>query len=269
MDVYAPLVAEGPLAPSQSFVFGEALSQGLRAREVRPKEAFTVQCARSGDWFRASLIALDAERGEALTYERFAQSPEPEFNLVLVCAVLGRQRMLPVAQKCAELGCNLLLPVLSEHAVPRAELDKEKPWAWQGQATKGARQCRRGRVPQVIPPMSMSSLWVHSAITSANRILVLDDVAWEQPSAGAKPIAGAAQPRGVPGAPQIIVLAVGPEGGWSVAERNHFASIGAERLQIGPRVLRAETAVFAGLAIVQYALGDLNTSVLAPHTSRD
>jgi 16S rRNA (uracil1498-N3)-methyltransferase len=262
MDPYAPLLAEGPLALSQSFVFGEALAQGLRAREVRPKEAFTVQCARTGGWYRASLVALDAQRGEALAYERLAQSPESEFNLVLVCAVLGRQRMLPVAQKCAELGCSLLLPVLSEYAVPRAELDKEKPWAWQGQATKGARQCRRGRVPQVVPPMSMSTLWMHTAITSANRILVLDDVAWE-PAARAKPPEGTVRPRVAPGTPPTIVLAVGPEGGWSAAERSHFASIGAERLQLGPRVLRAETAVFAGLAIVQYALGDLSSSILA------
>jgi 16S rRNA (uracil1498-N3)-methyltransferase len=59
---------------------------------------------------------------------------------------------------------------------------------------------------------------------------------------------------------------VGPEGGWSDAERALLAAKGATPLRLGGRVLRAETAVFAGLTVLQYALGDLAAS--APEGAR-
>lgn len=55
------------------------------------------------------------------------------------------------------------------------------------------------------------------------------------------------------------VLAVGPEGGWSDTERHKLEQAGARPLSLGARVLRAETAVFAGLAILQHRLGDLRS----------
>ena len=54
-----------------------------------------------------------------------------------------------------------------------------------------------------------------------------------------------------------LVLVVGPEGGWSDAERAKLGAAGAAPIALGARVLRAETAVFAGLAVVQHRLGDL------------
>ena len=54
------------------------------------------------------------------------------------------------------------------------------------------------------------------------------------------------------------VLAVGPEGGWSETERARLDAAGAIALAFGGRVLRAETAVFAGLAILQHRLGDMH-----------
>jgi 16S rRNA (uracil1498-N3)-methyltransferase len=53
------------------------------------------------------------------------------------------------------------------------------------------------------------------------------------------------------------VLAVGPEGGWSARERLLFRDSGATTLRLGSRILRAETAVFAGLSVLQHRLGDL------------
>jgi 16S rRNA (uracil1498-N3)-methyltransferase len=254
-DIFAPLVSKATLALSATFKFDKALADGLRTREVRPKEAFTVQCGISGLWFRAALATLHADGGDALAYERLAASPEPSLQLTLVCAVLGRQRMLPVAQKAAELGCYSVLPALTEHSVQTAELDKEKPWAWQGQALKGTRQCRRGRVPKVSAPVALEKIVENAEVTSAQQIWVLDDVAWGD----AKPLQArplATMPQG--DKPRAIVLAVGPEGGWSQAERALWQAHGAAPLRIGPRVLRAETAVFAGLSILQYRFGDFS-----------
>jgi 16S rRNA (uracil1498-N3)-methyltransferase len=62
-----------------------------------------------------------------------------------------------------------------------------------------------------------------------------------------------------PGQSIEIVLAVGPEGGWSDEERSILERQGARPLRLGGRVLRAETAVLVGLSVLQYALGDLSS----------
>ena len=54
-----------------------------------------------------------------------------------------------------------------------------------------------------------------------------------------------------------LAFAVGPEGGWTDAELASISAAGALPLRLGPRVLRAETAVFAGLTVLQHAFGDM------------
>jgi 16S rRNA (uracil1498-N3)-methyltransferase len=259
-DHFRPLIANTQLAAAQLFQFDSAFADGLRARDVRPKEAFTVQSASPDGWYRASLVTLTADGGSALVYEQLAASPEPVLDVVLVCAILGRQRMLPVAQKSAELGCSGVIPLLSAHAVPVLELAKEKPWAWQGQAIKGSRQCRRGRVPWVGSPMTLAATLAHQALQAAELVYVMDDVAWPA-SAHAPKTACQRREGGTLGVTRVV-LAVGPEGGWSAAERLQWQTYGAIRLQLGPRVLRAETAVFAGLTVIQHQHGDFQQALL-------
>ena len=90
---------------------------------------------------------------------------------------------------------------------------------------------------------------------------VFDDPIWQEATArytlddraAPSPVAFPARTE----SPIDVVFAVGPEGGWSDAERKLLNDHGAEPLRLGSRVLRAETAVIAGLAVLQHALGDL------------
>lgn len=241
-ELLGPLTYAGPLAVGASIRLTAQHLRMLEVREVNVKEAFTIVDA-AGASFRASL----KPEGEALVYEAMPASPESPARITLVCAVLSRQRMLVVAQKATELGCVRVVPVLSDHSVPRAELAKEKPWAWQGQALKASRQCRRATVPRVEEPVRLEEALSAPYWRGAAARFCLDDRAREAPRD-----AFAAPP-----APGDYVLAVGPEGGWSDAERARLEAAGAVRLALGARVLRAETAVFAGLSVLQHRLGDL------------
>src|SRR6185437_13824159 len=127
-----------------------------------------------------------------------------------------------------------------EHAVKRAELEKEKPWAWPGQALRAARQCRRATIPEVLEPTSFADTLVAPWFRGARARFVLDARA----AHGVHPFAGL-------GAGDYV-LAVGPEGGWSDAERKRFEEAGVVALALGTRVLRAETAVYAALAVLQH-----------------
>lgn len=221
------------------FTFDAAFARRLVRREINPKEAFTVRDG-SGVYFRAALKELGPDGGAAVPYERMPRSPEPVVAITLACAVLARQRMIFVVQKATELGVARVVPLLTEHSVPRQGLEHEKAHAWPGQVIRAARQCRRSSLPELLAPMTLDG-FLASAAAVADLSLFLDDR-----SAGA-PVPATA--------PRRLVLFVGPEGGFSDVEREKLSGR-AVPLVLGGRVLRAETAVLAGLTAVQLGWGD-------------
>jgi 16S rRNA (uracil1498-N3)-methyltransferase len=222
------------------FAFDAALARRLARREVNEKEAFTVRDA-SGIFFRASLKELRADGGTAVAYERLIVSPEPSVEITLACAVLARQRMIFVAQKATELGVSRIVPLLTEHSVPAQGLEHEKAHAWPGQILRAAKQCRRSSLPELKAPMTLDAFLASPMSAEAELRLCLDNVGGTSPAPAA--------------APRRILLLVGPEGGFSDAERKKLEGKTLSWL-LGGRVLRAETAVLVGLSAVQLSWGD-------------
>ena len=235
-----PLAVASRLTLQEPFRLDRGLIQRLRRREVNAKEAFTIRDA-SGVYFRASLKECDDRGGVALPYERMDRSPEPAIDITLACAVLERQRMHFVVQKATELGVRRIVPLLTEHSVPLEGLAQEQAHAWAGHIARAARQCRRASLPALLSPMPLDLFLTSKVFTSADRCLFLDDRSESAPLDAQ--------------APQHIVLLVGPEGGFSDAERAKVAGK-ARPWVLGGRILRAETAVVVGLTAVQLKWGD-------------
>jgi 16S rRNA (uracil1498-N3)-methyltransferase len=240
----APIRHPSPLVEQESILLDREAVEALRFRQVNVKEAFTIQDS-TGAFFRASLRVAGEREGSALVYERMARSPEPVIDLCLYCAVLSRQRMILVAQKATELGVNRLQPVFSGYSVKPEGLEHEKAHAWPGQAVRAAKQCRRASVPEVADTVPLEQALQDETWRDADARYYLDDRAPES----APYLRGAT----------AVCLAAGPEGGWTDRERELLQASGALPLVLGGRVLRAETAVLAGLVLVQYELGDLRT----------
>ena len=222
------------------FRFDAALARRLLRREVNEKEAFTVRDA-AGLFFRASVKELSATGGTAVPYERCAVSPEPVVEITLACAVLARQRMLFVAQKATELGATRIVPLLTERSVAPRDLEHEKAHAWPGQIIRAAKQCRRGSLPELRPPMTLDAFLSSPMTAEAQLSLCLDNIGGQTPPTAVNP--------------RKILLLVGPEGGFSDAERKKLEGKAIPWL-LGGRVLRAETAVLVGLAAVHLTWGD-------------
>ena len=223
------------------FVFDGALARRLLRREVNPKEAFTVR-DDAGAYFRASLKELGTDGGEAIPYERMPRSPEPAVEITLACAVLARQRMIFVVQKATELGVARIVPLFTEYAVPPHGLEHEKAHAWPGQVIRAAKQCRRSSLPELLAPMPLAA-FLASPAAGADLSLFLDDRSVGTPAPAVTP--------------RRIILFVGPEGGFSDTEREYLKDR-AFPWVLGGRVLRAETAVLAGLTAVQLTWGDFH-----------
>lgn len=245
--LHAAITTRDEVAVNAEVSLDARAAAGLAFRKVNVKEAFTLVDG-AGRSFRASLTHFDTTGARALVYEAMPDDTESPARIVLACAVLQRQRMLIVAQKAAELGAAKLVPVYTARSVQADGLSHEKSHAWPGQSLKGARQCRRAAVPEVTAPVTLAALLAGDAWKAAAVRLFLDDRA--EPGDGAWHERPATTPFGA-------VLVVGPEGGFAEHERRALRDAGATVLRLGPRVLRAETAVFAGLSVLQHRLGDL------------
>lgn len=248
-DPYAPMRHIEVLRTDQKIALDRSHVRALERRAIKVKEAFTIVDAE-GHFFRASLKAMSKAGGEAVVYERMAGSTESPAHITLLCAVLARQRMLVVIQKATELGVARIVPVLSEHSVQRDGLEHQKSHAWPKQALRAARQCRRASLPDVREAVELAAVLDDACFTEADLRVYLDDR-----SASRHALSDASS--GADGRRRRIVFAVGPEGGFSDAERSLLEGRGALPLRLGGRVLRAETAVFAGLTLLQHAYGDM------------
>ncbi|MBP9112280.1 MAG: 16S rRNA (uracil(1498)-N(3))-methyltransferase [Polyangiaceae bacterium] len=245
-ETFSPLRHSTSLAVGATFeLFAFQLDQ-LALREVNVKEAFSI-VDTNGIAHRASLLSNDGKTARAKVYETLPSSPESPLDLTLYCCVLSRQRMITVVQKATELGVHTLVPVLSDYSVAPADLEKEKPWAWQGQAIRATKQCRRTRVPVVTSVTTLGEVF-HSERWRTHDVRFLLDDRMDNMFVPTKDTARK---------PLNAGLFVGPEGGFSDRERALLVDASAENIRLGSRVLRAETAVYAGLTLLQHWLGDM------------
>jgi len=149
-------------------------------------------------------------------------------------------RMDLVIQKATELGVTTITPIITERCEVRlyGQRCKKRLEHWRQIAISACEQCGRSYLPQVNPPQSLAD-WLAS--TEADVKLVLSPQA-----------ASVAQPA----APARLALLIGAEGGLSALEVEQSQSAGFACWQLGPRILRTETAAIAALAVAQQRWGD-------------
>jgi len=247
-----PLAVADPITLQQPFRFDRGLAKRMRMREINASEAFTLRDA-TGSYFRASCRDYDAKGGVALPYERLARSPESTIDITLACAVLARHRMHLVVQKATELGVRRIVPLLTDHSVPPDKLEQEQAHAWPSHILRATRQCRRSSFPHLLAPATLDAFLVSPLFAATDLRLFLDD--------RVDPKATPAEP------PRRVILLVGPEGGFSDAERAKL-SRQARPWLLGGRILRAETAAIVGLTAVHAYWGDFRSDTGPAQPSR-
>lgn len=144
-------------------------------------------------------------------------------------------------QKATELGVTQITPLMSARVDVKLPEDRlaKKLTHWQNVVIAACEQCGRSRIPSLNPPTDLKH-WI--SVVEADLKLVL-----HHHQAAALPEA----------APGEVALLVGPEGGLTDDEVASACQQGFQRLRIGPRVLRTETAPAAALAIMGSRWGDL------------
>jgi 16S rRNA (uracil1498-N3)-methyltransferase len=224
---------------------GAVTLDGTRAHYLRnvlrlaPGAEVALFNGRDGE-FRARIERLGKSEAELLAGERLRpQAPEPDVWLLF--APIKRQAIDLLAEKATELGVGRLMPVITRHTdVTRVATERLTAIA-----IEAAEQCGRLSVPAVEAPRPLDAIL--SGWHSQRRLYVCAE------QGAAAPIAEVA----AHGTKAPFALLVGPEGGFAASELDHLRNLDfVSALDLGPRILRAETAALAALAILQAWLGD-------------
>jgi 16S rRNA (uracil1498-N3)-methyltransferase len=194
---------------------------------------------RDGEWL-CEVAPVSRKEIAVLPKTRLRQQPVPG-DLHYLFAPLKSARLDYMAQKAVEMGASLLAPVLTRRTqVSRLNIERLR-----ANAIEAAEQCGILSVPEVADEMKLDRAL--AGLDPARRLIICDEDA-----PVSNPVTALANlPRGP------LAVLIGPEGGFDDSERKLLLSRpNIVRLSLGPRILRADTAAVAALAIVQSTLGD-------------
>ena len=199
--------------------------------------------ARDGEWL-CRIAEIGKRSAARLSIEQQLRQPEPEADLWLLFAPIKRARLDWLVEKATELGASALLPVWTARTqVERLNLERLR-----AHAIEAAEQSERLSVPRIRTAGTRSNRLL-AAWPAERRLIVCDESGAGEPIAEASRAAARCGP---------AALLVGPEGrlrarrSLTLSANSPFVS----RVGLGPRVLRAETAALAALAVYQAIAGD-------------
>ncbi len=214
-----------------------------------PGEAVALFNGRDGEWL-ARIEAIGKNRA-SLRIETRTREQRPEPDLWLAFAPIKRARIDFTAQKATELGVSLLWPVMTR----RTMVDRVNTDRLTANAVEAAEQSERLTVPEVREPVALDRLieaW------PSDRPMVLCD---ESGAGGG--VSGIAEALAAAGPPvrERAGFVIGPEGGFAQEELDRLRSLPfVTAVGLGPRLLRADTAALAAIAVWQAVAGDWRTS---------
>ena len=198
-----------------------------------------------GAEFDAEVLALKKHQVELSIVERRELSRELAGELTLAVALPKGDRQKWLVEKATELGVKKLVPLVSERGVAQpveAALERLRRTV-----IEASKQCGRNRLLSIVSPERAIDFFSQQP---AEALRWVGDVEGVPPAQALSPAAGA------------VVIAIGPEGGFSAAERNAAVAAGWQRVSLGRRILRVETAAIAlaGIAAAQMPEESLRVS---------
>ncbi|MBX3026523.1 16S rRNA (uracil(1498)-N(3))-methyltransferase [bacterium] len=215
---------------------------GDEARHARVRRLAVGEAVALSDERGHSCIGeVQAVRRDQVAVRVTAVNPlddgESALDLTLAIGLLKADKLDWVIEKATELGVTRIQPFASTHTL--AQPSAARRTRWQQVARSAAKQCGRSRVPAVAAPCPLATVLTGDA----TRLLLAEHGAT---------VALAA----VEAAPPITLI-VGAEGGFSEPELATARASGALLIGLGRRILRAETAAIAAVALCQARWGDL------------
>jgi 16S rRNA (uracil1498-N3)-methyltransferase len=214
----------------------------VRVLRLSEGDAFETFNGR-GQRFCAELVEVGKKQASACLTEPLEALPESPLHTHLGLVMSKGDRFDYALQKATELGVTAITPLDSERCDLRLKADRleKKQHHWQGVIASACEQCGRDTLPQLNPVTSLTE-WVNQPSDALKLILHTSANAPEWPAQD----------------PNAVRFLIGPEGGLTEAEVTNAVQQGYQAWQLGPRILRTETAPVAMMAVLQSRWGDLS-----------
>lgn len=213
----------------------------LHVLRARAGDRLLLFNGRDGEWL--AQIAGAAKRGVTVACLKQTQPQAGTPDIWLVFAPVKKTPSDYLVQKATELGVSVLVPVFTRRTIV-SRVNQERMTA---NAVEAAEQSARLSVPEIREGIALERLL--SSWPKERRLFFCDE------GGGAQPLAEAARGVDVPAA-----ILTGPEGGFDPVEREMLRALPfVMPVTLGPRILRADTAALAALAIWQSVAGDFSS----------
>jgi 16S rRNA (uracil1498-N3)-methyltransferase len=240
------LYVESPLMSGHTLELDPAQVNYLRnVLRLKAGASVLVFNGRDGEW--GATLADSGRRALSLAVDEQTRAQTTPLDLHYLFAPLKHARLDYMVQKSVEMGASRLQPVLTRHTqVTRVNLER-----MQANVIEAAEQCGILTLSEIAPPVGLERML---AERRPERLLIFCD----EDAETRDPLAALAAARLAAGsAPPPLAVLIGPEGGFADDERaSLLRTPNVVRLALGPRILRADTAAVAALALVNAVLGD-------------
>lgn len=225
------------------------------SRVLRAQPGMEFDVVAGGRAWLARISAIDRDSVQFTLVRELELAPALPVTLLL--SIFKFDRMEWAIEKAVELGAGRIVPVLAErtekHLAHAADKRVER---WRRIGLEAAKQSRRSDLPEIADPARLPDILSRGEPsgtgadaagqpTAPLRIL-LSEVEEDQPLLRILD-------KGIGAGGREILLAIGPEGGWTPTELGLFSNAGWHSASLGPRILRVETAAIAALAVINAA----------------
>jgi len=247
------LLIDHPLTAGAEIALTEAQARhvGLVLR-LDAGDGLRVFNAEDGEW--RARVAEKTKRGMRVAIEQKLRDARAAPDLDLLFAPVKRHATDLIVEKAAELGAARIRPVITQRTIAETVRTDRLSTI----AREAAEQTERFDAPEILEPMPLFKAlerW-----DEARPLLYADEsgdeagAAWGGQEGRAGPLL---EVLGAIGGPSQLALLIGPEGGFTPEERRALRALSFVRpVSLGPRILRAETAVIAALTLIQAQWGD-------------
>ncbi len=245
---------EAPLASGQRMTLSEQASGHLlRVLRASAGDACVLFNGDGYD-YDARIVATGKRSAEVDILDRRMLNNESRLRITLLQSLARGEKMDWILQKATELGVVAFVPVTSERSEIKLSGDRiDKRLAhWQGVVVSACGQSGRAIVPTISAPAMLDHAL--RSLSAGTKRLMLDPLA----GSGLQPHGDALHAEQPDDGPGEIILAIGPEGGWSTKDIQALHAASFQAVRLGPRVLRTETAGIAAIAALQAIYGDMS-----------
>jgi 16S rRNA (uracil1498-N3)-methyltransferase len=240
-------VSDDILANSVPEIIGNDARHIAQVLRMRPGEV--VELFDGSGWvYQARLETVRPQRVQVRVSGRYPSPCESPLTLAVATAYLKDKKMDILARALTELGVHRWLPFFAKRSVPSPAPSRlsARHQRWQRKSLEAVKQCERGRPMEIEVFQNLDDLLV------AAQAYDLKLIFWER--GGSDQRLSRNEPAQEPAS---AFLLLGPEGGFDPQETAAAASAGFVSVSLGPRILRAETAVLSACTLVQHRYGDL------------